>query len=184
MQADFKDDWQRVQQLRDQTVSFAGETGVDETKLIRNIDELLMNIDKELSADSELYPLLRAYVAARSSSPEVPPLSQHLFTREQWLDEIKTNPLSLKHAPQDIQNDYEIVLNAVSADGRAIEFASSELQQDPYIFLITCKQNKQEALAMLANYPLLLENEEFSETFWNILNSEEVDLGSFSKQAR
>jgi len=57
----------------------------------------------------------------------------------QWLERVEVDGRELRHAPESIREDREVVLAAVSEHGRALEFACAELRADLEVVLAAVK---------------------------------------------
>mmetsp|Transcript_92712 Transcript_92712/g.288601 ORF Transcript_92712/g.288601 Transcript_92712/m.288601 type:complete len:277 (+) Transcript_92712:35-865(+) len=58
-----------------------------------------------------------------------------------WLSRAGREPLQLRGAPQDIRADAEVVLRAVQADWRALEFAAPELKAERGVVMAAVEQD-------------------------------------------
>ena len=50
--------------------------------------------------------------------------------RQKFWDEVETEPMSLLWAPAAEREDHKLVMKALRSDGRALRYASPELQSD------------------------------------------------------
>lgn len=62
-------------------------------------------------------------------------LGKKIEEKEIVMEAVKENGRALEHASKELQNDHEIVMEAVKEDGDALRHASKELQNDREIVM-------------------------------------------------
>jgi hypothetical protein len=54
--------------------------------------------------------------------------------KQGWISRVKANGMELQHAPDPIRNDFDVLMEAVTQNGYAIQYSGRDIQNNYALF--------------------------------------------------